>query len=60
MSLPFQNASPCAGGKLLLAAACSWLLSLLPSLFRIVGIVTQSDMVAALFEPPTPPKEAAP
>ena len=27
---------------------------------RLVGIVTQSDMVAALFEPPTPPKDPAP
>lgn len=27
---------------------------------RLVGIITQSDMVAALFEPPTPPSEAAP
>jgi CBS domain-containing membrane protein len=27
---------------------------------RLVGIITQSDMVAALFEPPTPPAEPAP
>ena len=27
---------------------------------RLVGIVTQSDMVAALFEPPTPPETPAP
>ncbi len=27
---------------------------------RLVGIITQSDMVAALFEPPTPPHESAP
>lgn len=27
---------------------------------RLVGIITQSDMVAALFEPPTPPHESTP
>lgn len=27
---------------------------------RLVGIITQSDMVAALFEPPASPREAAP
>ena len=27
---------------------------------RLVGIITQSDMVAALFEPPTPPEEPTP
>lgn len=27
---------------------------------RLVGIITQSDMVAALFEPPTPPSESLP
>lgn len=27
---------------------------------RLVGIITQSDMVAALFEPPTPPHESIP
>jgi CBS domain-containing membrane protein len=27
---------------------------------RLVGIITQSDMVAALFEPPAAPREPAP